>query len=311
MPENHCFANRTLPPAVVFHLNQQHQQTSEVPRLAKPSLSVDYFMSRFSFEEEEFIEEEEEEEEEFANDVSESILDDEEIIEEEEEEEEEFEVEISENSETIRTRMEFAHSMEIDQQQPPHIPSGTIDQVQPIRARAPRMRVSNNYVRHTFQVPQYSILDSDEEDEEIYEEEEEEEYNELVDHQDMSEYLETRTYYYDPVMDIDVNEGDEEIYEEEEEEEYNELVDHQDMSEYLETRTYYYDPVMDIDVNEGDPVVGDEEQETCAICLLEYKDEDTIGTLQCGHGFRVGCIKKWLQRKKECPFCRAPVLTTV
>ncbi|XP_059277828.1 uncharacterized protein LOC132032016 [Lycium ferocissimum] len=230
MSENHCFANRTLPPAVVFYLNQQHQQISQVPRLAKPSLSVDYFMSCFSFEDQEFIEEEEEEEEEFANDVSESILDDEEIIEEEEEEEEEFEVEISENSETIRTRMEFAHSMDIDQQHPPHIPSGTIDEVQPTRARAPRMRAINNYVRHTFQVPQYSILDSD---------------------------------------------------------------------------TYGYD------VNEGDPVVGDEEQETCAICFFEYKDEDTIGTLQCGHEFHVGCIKKWLQRKKECPFCRAPVLPTL
>ncbi|XP_059281365.1 E3 ubiquitin ligase BIG BROTHER-related-like [Lycium ferocissimum] len=185
MSENYCFANRTLPPAIVFYLNQQHQQTNEVPRLAKPSLSVDYFMTRFSFGDEEFIGEEEEEEEKFANDVSASILDDEEIIEEEEEE-------------------------------------------------------------------------------------------------------------------------DEEIYEEEEEENYNELVDHQDMSEYLETRTYYYDPVMDIDVNEG--VVDDEEQETCAICLLEYQDEDTIGTLQCGHEFHAGCIKKWLQRKKACPFCRAPLL---
>ncbi|XP_059277821.1 uncharacterized protein LOC132032007 [Lycium ferocissimum] len=170
-----------------------------LPTLARPSLTVDYFMTRFTFEDEEFIEEEEEEEEEFANDISESvlddeefieegeeeeeesandisesILDDEEIIEEEEEEEEEFEVEISENLET-RTRMEFAHCMDIDQQQPPHIPSGTIDEVLPTRARAPRMRVSNNYVRHTIQLPEL-ILDSDtygygdevdEEDEEI------------------------------------------------------------------------------------------------------------------------------------------------
>ncbi|XP_059277820.1 probable E3 ubiquitin-protein ligase RHB1A [Lycium ferocissimum] len=83
------------------------------------------------------------------------------------------------------------------------------------------------------------------------------------------------------------------------------------MSEYLETRTYYYDPVMDIDVNGGDPIVDDEEQETCAICLLEYKDENTISTLQCGHEFHSGCIKKWLQRKKSCPFCRASFLVTL
>ncbi|KAH0735939.1 hypothetical protein KY285_011646 [Solanum tuberosum] len=41
----------------------------------------------------------------------------------------------------------------------------------------------------------------------------------------------------------------------------------------------------------------DEEQEACAICLLEYKDEDNIGTLQCGHEFHAECINKWLQRK--------------
>ncbi|XP_060190422.1 uncharacterized protein LOC132619581 [Lycium barbarum] len=187
-------------------------------------------MTRFSFGDEEFIEEEEKE---FVNDVSKSILDDEEIT-----EEEEFEVDISENSET-RTRTEFAPSMDIDPQQPPHIPSGTIDEVD--------------------------------------------------------------TYGYG-------DEEDEEINEEEEEENYNELVDHQDMSEYLETRTYYYDLVMDIDVNEGDPNVDNEEQEICVICLLEYKDENTIGTLQCGHKFHAECIKKWSQRKNSCPFCRASVL---
>ncbi|KAJ8561083.1 hypothetical protein K7X08_027273 [Anisodus acutangulus] len=99
----------------------------------------------------------------------------------------------------------------------PHIPYQT-NEVHPTRARAPRMCVNTNYVQHTIQLPQ-SILDSDtygdemdEEDEEIYEEEN---YNEFVDDQDMSEYLETRTYYYDPVMDIDVNEGDQVCDEEE------------------------------------------------------------------------------------------------
>ncbi|KAK4374025.1 hypothetical protein RND71_004702 [Anisodus tanguticus] len=152
----------------------------------------------------------------------------------------------------------------------PHIPYQT-NEVHPTRARAPRMRVNTNYVQHTIQLPQ-SILDSD---------------------------------TYGDEMD----EEDEEIYEEEEEEEenYNEFVDDQDMSEYLETRTYYYDPVMDIDVNEGDQVCDEEEQEVCAICLLEYQDEDTIGKLQCGHEFHAECIKKWLLRKKACPFCRAQV----
>ncbi|WMV60228.1 hypothetical protein MTR67_053613 [Solanum verrucosum] len=101
-------------------------------------------------------------------------------------------------------------------------------------------------------------------------------------------------------------EDEEEEVVEEQDDDINEFVD-QDMSEYFERSTCYVTCVMDIDANEdGD----DEEQEACAICLLEYKDEDNIGTLQCGHEFHAECINKWLQRKKSCPFCRASVLPT-
>lgn len=72
-----------------------------------------------------------------------------------------------------------------------------------------------------------------------------------------------------------------EIEDEEEEEEevvveddMNEFMD-QDMSEYFETRTYYAPPAMDTDGGDEE----EEEQEACAICLLEYRDEDTIATL--------------------------------
>nr|XP_016459586.1 PREDICTED: protein Ycf2-like [Nicotiana tabacum] len=84
---------------------------------------------------------------------------------------------------------------------------------------------------------------------------------------------------------------DEEILEEEEEEEEEEKFE-------VEISTYNA-LAMDID--------DEEEQETCAICLLEYKDEDIVGTLQCGHEFHAGCVQKWLLQKNACPFCRAPV----
>ena len=80
------------------------------------------------------------------------------------------------------------------------------------------------------------------------------------------------------------------------------------MSEYFERSTFYVTYIMDIDANKD--VDADEEQEACAICLLEYKDEDNIGTLQCVHEFHAECINKWLQRKKSSPFCRASVLPT-
>nr|XP_009788377.1 PREDICTED: E3 ubiquitin-protein ligase RNF13-like [Nicotiana sylvestris]XP_016509821.1 PREDICTED: E3 ubiquitin-protein ligase RNF13-like [Nicotiana tabacum] len=74
---------------------------------------------------------------------------------------------------------------------------------------------------------------------------------------------------------------EEEEEEEEEEFEDQEIVEEQEEKFEVETRTYRA-PAMDID--------DDEEQETCAICLCEYEDEDTIGTLQCGHEFHVGCV---------------------
>ncbi|XP_022884659.1 RING-H2 finger protein ATL80-like [Olea europaea var. sylvestris] len=43
----------------------------------------------------------------------------------------------------------------------------------------------------------------------------------------------------------------------------------------------------------------------CAICLAEYVDGDDIRMLpECGHGFHVLCIDKWLGSHSSCPSCR-------
>ena len=41
----------------------------------------------------------------------------------------------------------------------------------------------------------------------------------------------------------------------------------------------------------------------CSICtnVIKYKD---LTTLQCGHKFHNDCINDWLQRNKNCPYCR-------
>ncbi|PHU02426.1 hypothetical protein BC332_27677 [Capsicum chinense] len=136
---------------------------------------------------------------EFGNDVFESILDQETVEEEEEEEEiEEFandvsepileEVDVSENMEpprewTIRLINEVHQHHQV-----PNQTSGT-------RARrTPRMRVNTNYNYYSFVVYELEIQEEEEEDDDNYG---------LMD-QDMSEYLETRTYYApSPAMDID------------------------------------------------------------------------------------------------------------
>ncbi|KAL4559556.1 hypothetical protein LXL04_031698 [Taraxacum kok-saghyz] len=45
--------------------------------------------------------------------------------------------------------------------------------------------------------------------------------------------------------------------------------------------------------------------EPCCICQEEYNDGDDLGTLDCGHDFHQGCIKKWLQHKNSCPICKS------
>ncbi|XP_074568226.1 uncharacterized protein LOC141824793 [Curcuma longa] len=50
----------------------------------------------------------------------------------------------------------------------------------------------------------------------------------------------------------------------------------------------------------------EDDEEKCAICLEEYKDNDNLGRLECGHDFHVCCISKWLRMKNVCPICRAP-----
>lgn len=51
-----------------------------------------------------------------------------------------------------------------------------------------------------------------------------------------------------------------------------------------------------------------EEVEKCAICLVEHKEKDKIGVIECGHQFHAECIKDWQRRNNACPLCRATVL---
>nr|XP_009776821.1 PREDICTED: putative RING-H2 finger protein ATL50 [Nicotiana sylvestris]XP_016439638.1 PREDICTED: putative RING-H2 finger protein ATL50 [Nicotiana tabacum] len=76
---------------------------------------------------------------------------------------------------------------------------------------------------------------------------------------------------------------------------------------YLKTRLHRA-PVPKDEVNPTKTeVVSDEEPEICAICQAEYEEEETMGTLQCGHEYHMDCIKQWILRKQDCPMCRASI----
>ncbi|CAI9764387.1 unnamed protein product [Fraxinus pennsylvanica] len=46
----------------------------------------------------------------------------------------------------------------------------------------------------------------------------------------------------------------------------------------------------------------------CAVCLLEFEENDYIRTLPvCSHSFHVDCIDIWLRSHANCPLCRAGI----
>lgn len=52
------------------------------------------------------------------------------------------------------------------------------------------------------------------------------------------------------------------------------------------------------------------EVEPCCICQEDYNDGEDVGTLECGHEFHVGCLKRWLTVKNICPICKTTALAT-
>lgn len=53
----------------------------------------------------------------------------------------------------------------------------------------------------------------------------------------------------------------------------------------------------------------DEKEEDCTICLSEFKDNETLGVLECKHQYHTRCIKKWLLQQNICPLCKREALT--
>jgi len=45
----------------------------------------------------------------------------------------------------------------------------------------------------------------------------------------------------------------------------------------------------------------------CAVCLLNFADDDAVRLLPCVHVFHAHCIDSWFARKTACPTCKQPV----
>ena len=45
----------------------------------------------------------------------------------------------------------------------------------------------------------------------------------------------------------------------------------------------------------------------CIICMDDFEENEKVKQLGCGHIFHGECIDKWLEKQKNCPFCKAEV----
>ncbi|KAK4779285.1 hypothetical protein SAY86_006813 [Trapa natans] len=43
----------------------------------------------------------------------------------------------------------------------------------------------------------------------------------------------------------------------------------------------------------------------CSICQEDYEEADDMGKLDCGHGYHLNCITRWLSQKNVCPICKS------
>ncbi|KAH8502748.1 hypothetical protein Peur_066592 [Populus x canadensis] len=48
----------------------------------------------------------------------------------------------------------------------------------------------------------------------------------------------------------------------------------------------------------------------CSVCLSEFQEDESLRLLpKCSHAFHIPCIDTWLRSHKNCPLCRAPVVS--
>ncbi|KAJ6677934.1 RING-H2 FINGER PROTEIN ATL51-RELATED [Salix viminalis] len=48
----------------------------------------------------------------------------------------------------------------------------------------------------------------------------------------------------------------------------------------------------------------------CSVCLSEFQEDESLRLLpKCSHAFHIPCIDTWLRSHKNCPLCRAPIVS--
>ncbi|PHU04156.1 E3 ubiquitin-protein ligase MBR1 [Capsicum chinense] len=74
---------------------------------------------------------------------------------------------------------------------------------------------------------------------------------------------------------------------------------------HLKTRSF---SSVGIPCNLESAACSDHKIDFCVICQSDYKDQESVGTLDCGHEYHAECITNWLIVKNNCPICKSTAL---
>ncbi|KAL8510152.1 hypothetical protein ACS0TY_017104 [Phlomoides rotata] len=74
----------------------------------------------------------------------------------------------------------------------------------------------------------------------------------------------------------------------------------------LKTRTFESTAAC---TNLEDATSPKQQMNFCVICQMDYENGEEIGTVDCGHEYHRGCVKKWLLTKNSCPVCKSTALS--
>ena len=53
--------------------------------------------------------------------------------------------------------------------------------------------------------------------------------------------------------------------------------------------------------------IDESSSEICPICLDNYKKDDILNELKCGHKYHNTCIDDWIKNNNNCPLCRLSI----
>jgi hypothetical protein len=65
---------------------------------------------------------------------------------------------------------------------------------------------------------------------------------------------------------------------------------------------------IEINVNSQLYSTTSKKYDTCCICTDNYKNNDNVSVLDCGHIYHATCIKEWGKYKSSCPVCNIQIL---